>query len=403
MFGNATLADAAPDLSTLRLALFSDTYLPQVNGVARTLGQLVNAVRARGGVVRVFTSSDPGAAADSDIERAPSRPFWAYPQVQLAWPSARSIRDALQEFRPTLVHAATEFGMGLAGRRAARELGVPLVTSYHTNFTAYAGHYGLGWLSTLGWRYLRWFHNAAQRTYCPTQSIVNDVTAHGFRRCAVWSRGVDSDRFAPRYRSDAFRAHLGAREDTLVVTYVGRIAAEKGVDVAIEAMRLALAQHPDQIRCLFVGEGPFEHAARNSAPSHSTFTGTLSGDALSEAYASSDLLIFPSTTDTFGNVMLEAMASGVPVLAADVGPSREIVPHDAGWLVPPQASSAFAQVIGGLCADRADLDRRRVAARAVALDRSWDRIWQRLFIDYLALHNRPAKDSATVRVFADVG
>jgi glycosyltransferase involved in cell wall biosynthesis len=136
----------APDLSTLRLALFTDTYVPQVNGVARTLARLTDAVRARGGVVRVFTTADPDAVGSADITRVPSRAFWAYPQLQLAWPSSAAIERELREFRPTLIHAATEFGVGLAGRRAARRLGIPFVSSYHTNFTAYAGHYGLGWL-----------------------------------------------------------------------------------------------------------------------------------------------------------------------------------------------------------------------------------------------------------------
>jgi phosphatidylinositol alpha 1,6-mannosyltransferase len=383
-----------PDLSSLRLALFTDTYLPQVNGVARTLGRLTDAVRARGGIVRVFTTADPDAASldavdHAQITRVPSRAFWAYPQLQLAWPSSRTIDDALREFRPTLIHAATEFGVGLAGRRAARRSGVPFVSSYHTNFTAYAGHYGLGWLSAPGWHYLRWFHNAGLRTYCPTAAIAREITARGFARCTVWSRGVDSERFSPHYRSAAFRARVGANDDTLLVTYVGRIALEKSVSVAIDAMRFALDARPDALRFVFVGDGPYLDTARKTAPNGSTFTGKLDGDALSEAFASSDLLIFPSTTDTFGNVMIEAMASGVPVIAADVGPSREIIRRDAGWLAPAGAAEAFADIIVSVCDDRSLLAHARRMARALALDSSWDAIWQRLFTDYLALHAPP--------------
>ena len=380
------MSTSVSDLTGLRLALFTDTYHPQVNGVARTLTRLCEAVRARGGQVRVFTTTDAHAQPHPDTVRFPSRAFWAYPELQLAWPSSTAVIAALRDFNPTLVHAATEFGVGLAGRRAALQLGVPFVSSYHTSFTAYAGHYGLGLLATPGWAYLRWFHNGGQRTYCPTQSIVNEVTAQGFVGCSVWSRGVDSDRFSPSYRSEAFRERLGADADTLVVSYVGRLAAEKGIDVAISALHQVADAHPGKIRCLFVGDGPYEHTARNAAPRGSTFTGKLEGPALSEAYASSDVLIFPSTTDTFGNVMLEAMASGVPVLAANVGPSREVVPPDTGWLATPGEADAFAQVLHATVHDRPDVVRRGLRAREVALARSWEAIWDALFSDYLVLH-----------------
>jgi phosphatidylinositol alpha 1,6-mannosyltransferase len=374
------------DLSGLRLALFTDTYHPQVNGVARTLTRLCEAVRARGGQVRVFTTADTQAQPHPDTVRFPSRAFWAYPELQLAWPSSTAVMAALRDFNPTLVHAATEFGVGLAGRRAALQLGVPFVSSYHTSFTAYAGHYGLGLLAKPGWAYLRWFHNGGRRTYCPTQSIVHEVTSQGFTGCTVWSRGVDSARFSPAYRSEAFRQRLGADTDTLVVSYVGRLAAEKGIDVAISAMHQVADAHSGDMRCLFVGDGPYEPTARNAAPRGSTFTGKLEGTALSEAYASSDVLIFPSTTDTFGNVMLEAMASGVPVLAADVGPSREVVPPDTGWLAAPGRADAFASVLRDAVQNRHDVVRRGARAREVALERSWNAIWDALFSDYLALH-----------------
>jgi phosphatidylinositol alpha 1,6-mannosyltransferase len=144
--------------------------------------------------------------------------------------------------------------------------------------------------------------------------------------------------------------------------------------------------HSGDMRCLFVGDGPYEPTARNAAPRGSTFTGKLEGTALSEAYASSDVLIFPSTTDTFGNVMLEAMASGVPVLAADVGPSREVVPPDTGWLATPGRADAFASVLRDAVQNRHDVVRRGARAREVALERSWNAIWDALFSDYLALH-----------------
>ncbi len=373
----------------LRLALFSDTYAPQVNGVARTLERLASVIVARGGTVRVFTAHDPERSSAADVEQFPSRAFWAYPQLRLAWPRQRQVRDALAAYAPTIVHAATEFGVGLAGRRAARDLGIPFVSSYHTSFVAYAEHYGLGLLARPGWHFMRWFHNGGLRTYCPTQAIVNDVNARGFERTAVWSRGVDGARFSPSYRSASLRAQLGATDDTLVLSYVGRLAAEKGLDVALEALALVEQARPGQVRFLVVGDGPYENEVRARAPQGTRLMGKLHGTALSEAFASGDVLLFPSTTDTFGNVMLEAMASGVPVVGADVGPTREQLQAGGGWLAAPGSAAAFAAAIIALIDDRSLV--RDAAARAldIAAAKTWDAVWDALLADYLQLH-RPS-------------
>lgn len=380
------------DATGLRLAVFSDTYAPQVNGVARTLERLVRAVEERGGVARVFTAQDPeadqatnvpGAAA---IERYPSVPFWAYKQLRIAWPSQRRVNASVAAFAPTLLHAATEFGVGLAGRRAARTLRLPFVSSYHTSFTAYAKFYRLGLLAQPGWGFLRWFHNIGLRTYCPTQAIVDEVNAEGFTNTTVWSRGVDGVRFSPAFRSDALRARLGATDDSLVVTYVGRVAAEKGLDVATQAVRIASAARPGRIRFVAVGDGPYEAELRRLAPEGSWLPGKLLGDALSEAYASGDVFLFPSTTDTFGNVLLEAMASGMPVVGADVGPTREQVAPDRGWLVTPGNAQAFAAALVAIVDDRTALQHARHQALAFAASKTWETVWDTLIGDYLTLH-----------------
>jgi len=373
----------------VRLALFTDTYAPQVNGVARTLERLASVVVARGGSVRVFTAHDPDAPATGEVEQFPSRSFWAYPQLRLAWPRQRQVRAALAEYAPTLVHAATEFGVGLAGRRAARDLGIPFVSSYHTSFVAYAEHYGLGMLARPGWHFMRWFHNGGLRTYCPTQAIVDEVNARGFERTAVWSRGVDGARFSPAYRSTSLRERLGATDDTLVLSYVGRLAAEKGLQVALDALVLVEQARPGQVRFLVVGDGPFEAEVRARAPRGTLLTGKLHGTALSEAFASGDVFLFPSTTDTFGNVMLEAMASGLPVIGADVGPTREQLHAGGGWLAAPGDAAAFARVIIALIDDRSRVREAAAQALTIAAAKTWDVVWDRLLDDYLRLH-RPS-------------
>jgi glycosyltransferase involved in cell wall biosynthesis len=337
------------DLSDVRLALFSDTWAPQLNGVTRTLARLVAAVRERGGAAQVVTAVDPrgappidacGEACGDDVVRWPSVAFWGYPELRLAAPQLRPATRLLRAYRPTLVHLATPFGVGLAGRLAARRLAVPLVSSYHTSFSAYAGFYGLGALADPGWRFLRWFHAGGRRTYAPTAAVADELRAHGFGDVAVWGRGVDAERFSPLLRRGALRASWGVRTQDVVALYVGRLAREKGVALALDAMRLAgeaLERAADgdaaapRLRAVVVGEGPYDAECRARAPEGTVFTGRLEGRALGEAYASADLFVFPSQTDTFGNVLLEAMAAGVAVVAVDAPPRPTRARSPGGW------------------------------------------------------------------------
>jgi phosphatidylinositol alpha 1,6-mannosyltransferase len=369
-------------LDGVRLALFSDTYPPQMNGVSRTLERLVAEARERGAAVRVFTTTDPELQHDDPDEvRWKSVPFWAYPQVRLSAPRAMAARAALAEWKPSLVHVATEFGVGLAGRSAAKALRVPLVTSYHTSFSAYAEFYRLGALADMGWRYFRWFHSAAARTFTPTEAIRDEVQAHGFRNVGIWGRGVDGDRFSPTFRSMEWRRSLGIADDAMVVLYVGRIAKEKGLEYALHAMQ-ELASESSNIRFVFVGDGPYDAELRAAAPASTIFTGRLSGVPLSTAYASADVFLFPSVTDTFGNVLLEAMASGLVVISADAGNTRELVGTERGIIVAADAKGVIADALRTLNGDRATHDAIRAKAGAWAAERTWRRVWDGLFGEY---------------------
>ena len=377
-------ADARATLAAgLRLAIFSDTFLPQVNGVSRTLDRLVKAVRLRGGDVRLFTPSDPERGPDPVVVNYPSVAFWAYPQLRLSAPTIGLALRELTSWRPTLVHATDAFGVGLAGLRTARALGVPLVTSYHTSFSAYANFYHLGALSGIAWKYFRWFHNAGTRTYCPTRAIEREVLDHGFRNTRIWSRGIDAARFSPAYRSAALRAELGAGDDTVVVAYIGRIALEKGLDVLLKGMHEVRAQLRGRKLCFaLAGDGPFEATFRREAPADTKFVGMISGDRLSQFYASADLFVFPSVTDTFGNVLMEAMASGLAVLGADSGPTSELLADGRGSLFPAGNGPALAREILRLADDRTARAAHAAAGVAYARTRSWDVIFDELISDY---------------------
>jgi glycosyltransferase involved in cell wall biosynthesis len=380
----------ADSLAGLRLALFCDSYIPQLNGVSLALQRLVAEVRDRGGAVRVFTTTDPHATRDTEVRRWPSVPLWLYPEHRLALPGRASARRELREFAPTLVHAASPFGVGLAARAAARDLGVPFVASYHTSWSAYTRFYGLGALRQFSWRYLRWFHNSAARTYAPSHAVRRELEAHGIVRTAIWSRGVDTDRFTPRHRSLALRERLGVDGDAVLAIYVGRLGAEKGLAVAARGMHHVARSAGRRVVFAVAGDGPYESTLRRTAPAGTIFVGRLSGAALSEFYASADLFLFPSTTDTFGNVVLEAQASGLPVIGAAVGPTRELLGETRGMTFPPGDAEALAARVRELADDPARRRAMGAEALAFARTRTWDVVFSELFEDYARVMGRTA-------------
>lgn len=385
----ASRTAAREDARGLRVALFTDTYAPQLNGVTRTLERLVHAVESRGGAVRVYTVDDPGAVPDARVVRYPSNAFWAYPQLRIAVPRRRDVLADVAAWEPTLAHVTTPFGVGLAGRHAARTLGIPLVSSYHTSFGEYLRHYGLQALDGIAWPFLRWFHDGGLRTLAPSRAVAAELRAQGFQRVGVWGRGVDPQRFHPRFRSATMRREMGAGPDDLVVAYVGRIAPEKGVRDALSAMREVTARRPD-VRFAIAGDGPDEAHCRRIAAPGTWFAGALHGERLAAFYASADAFVFPSTTETFGNVVLEAMASGLPVIAPDVGATLELADARSAALFRGGDATALRDAVLAVLADAPRRAALRDAGLAVAATRSWDAIWDGLLAEYRALSS-PAR------------
>jgi len=361
----------------LRIAFFSEVYWPMVSGVAITLQRAVDALRARGHAVRVYTASYPladGVPDRPEVHRSRSRAFFLYPDMQWAFPRHRElVRDAA-DFRPDVVHAATEFAVGVAGIRVAKALGVPAVASAHTHYDEYAARYRLGWALEPGWRYLRWFYGRTERVLCPSRVYENHLHGRGVSHTALWTRGVDTSVFAPAFRSAAYREAVGVGSDDLLVTYVGRLAPEKNLDLLLDAWRLIAARHPGA-RLALVGGGPrAESLARRRLPGV-RLMGELRGDALSAAYASADVFAFPSTSETFGNVLLEAMASGVAPVVAAAGGVMDFARHgENAWTVKPNSSEALVEGIDRLAGDPALRERLGAGAVRTAAARRWDAI-----------------------------
>ena len=369
----------------MRIALITETFLPNVNGVVTTLCRLLEHLRSRGHEALLLAPEGaPPAYAGAEIVPMRGMPLPAYPELRIT-PPQPGMTARLRRFRPDLVHLAGTMALGVAGRHAARRLGAPLVGAYHTDFPAYSAHYGLGFLRDLAYTYLRWVHNSCVLTLCPSSATMADLRARGFRRLRLWGRGVDTERFHPGWRSVAWRAAVGARPNERVLLYVGRLAPEKRLDLLAEAL-----PHLANTRLVLVGDGPARPILErrlSGAPAH--FTGYLRGDDLATAYASADLFVFPSDTETFGQVIQEAMASGLPVVAARAGGAIDLVrPGETGALFTPGNVTDLCGRVRQVLEAPDRVRAMGAAGRAAAERRSWGRVMDELLGHYARILTR---------------
>jgi len=370
----------------MRIALFSDTFRPTMNGVARALGLLVEHAGRAGHEIALVTPDIDGADwPDALLHiRLPGVDLPFYRELKLARPwLSRDARSALADFDPDILHSATEAVVGLLGRRWAHARGVPFVSSYCTNFAQYTSGYRLGVFEDAVWSLLRWFHGGASVTFCPSRQTVAELGAHGFHdRMKIWGRGVDADLFHPRRRSAALRRTMAGDAD-IVLLYVGRIAPEKRIGVLLDALPVIRSGTDLRVVLALVGGGPALESLRAAAPDGVHFAGYREGEELAAHYASADVFLFPSDTETFGQVVTEAMASGLPVVApARGGVVDTVEPGRTGYLFEPGDASDLARHALGLVNDVSL--RRGMArhARSAAELRSWGDVFRRLFDDY---------------------
>ena len=386
----------------MKIALFADTYLPEVNGVARTLGRLVAHAAERGHQIGLVTPRvSPGPAPHTAFHHQLfGVPVPVYPELKLARPLDGAGRRILEEFRPDLIHVATESTVGASGARWALRSGLPLATSFHTNFADYLAGYGLGWAKGWVWNHLRGFHDRAEMTFCPSRATLETLRSHGFHdRLRIWSRGVDSRHYHPSRRKESVRQRLAPGADRILL-YVGRLAPEKRVNLLVESFQEIRRLEGDRVSLVLVGDGPAAAELRRTAGPGVRFTGYLKGDDLAEAYAAADVFVFPSDTETFGNVVTEAMASGLPVVAPARGGVMETVrPGETGILVPPRNAGRLAEATLSLLRDGSLRARLGAGARREAESRSWSTILDGLLDSWQEMveHSRSGSGAAITR------
>lgn len=381
------------DLATRskRIALFTGNYNHIPDGVSLTLNRLVRHLEQRGDKVLVFgpTVSDPPINHAGTLVPVPSLPVPGRSEYRLTTRLTRSARRRLEAFAPDLVHIATPDILGLQALKWAKAQGIPVVSSYHTHFASYLKFYRLGFLEDGLWKAARWFYNQCEQVYVPSESVGEVLCEHGITApIRLWTRGIERERFSPRNRSAAWREHYGFQPNVPVVTFISRLVSEKGLNVFADVIeRLEAASVPHH--SLIVGEGPIREVLE-ARLTRTVFTGHLGGDDLATAYASSDLFLFPSETETFGNVTLEAMASGIPTVCANAPGSRSLVDDGVtGFLCPPGDVDSFYDAVASLAQDDAQRGRMGSAARRASLTYDWATIMNRLRSDYAEVLGAP--------------
>ena len=357
----------------MRYAVVTETWPPEINGVALTVQALAHGLLARGHAVEVVRPRQPGDRHDPAGERSDGAlatllmrgaALPRYPGLRFGLPAMRALGRHWRQARPDAVYVATEGPLGWSAARAAARLGIPVATGLHTRFDRYMRDYGMPWLEGTALAWMRRFHNRADATLVPTLELGRFLQAHGFERVVRLARAVDTAQLCPERRDDALRATWGAGPDTPIAIHVGRIAPEKNLALAVRAFRAIGRQRPDA-RFVWVGDGPARDALARENPDF-IFCGVQRGAELARHFASGDLFLFPSLSETFGNVTLESMASGLATVAFDTGAAREHLQHQVhGALVADE--SGFIDEAVRLAGDHDRLRAMGRAARAAVL------------------------------------
>ncbi len=376
----------------MKIAFFTETFLPKVDGIVTRLTKTIQHLVAAGDEVLIFCPEGcPSTYMGARVVGVPAMPLPLYPELKLALPRP-AVAEALERFNPDLVHVVNPAVLGLGGIWLAKTKGYPLVASYHTHLPKYLEHYGMGMLEPLLWELLKAAHNQASLNLCTSTAMVGELSDKGIQHTDLWQRGVDTELFRPELRSEAMRTKLlGGRNDTgKLLLYIGRLSAEK----QIERIKPVLEALPDA-RLALVGDGPYrQQLEKIFAGTPAQFVGYLAGEELAAAYASGDAFVFPSSTETLGLVLLEAMAAGCPVVGANRGGIPDIVSDGInGCLYEPEGpdggAASLTAAVQRLLGDTSERQALRHNARQEAERWGWASATEQLRGYYRTLLGKP--------------
>lgn len=371
------------------IGIVTETYWPEINGVANTLYRIVNGLTQVGYTVQLICPQHPGRSPENMPPgvrlfgtRSVSMP--GYNLVRIGFPSKRLLKEIWTQEKPDALYVATEGPLGWQAVKLARQFDIPVTSGFHTNFHSYSQHYRLGKLEGLAKRYLRHFHNKTERTLVPTYEQAKILRDMGVIDVSIMGRGVDTALYTPSKRSQAIRQSWGVKGHEPVLIYVGRLAQEKNLNLAIQAYFRLQAINPT-LKFVLVGNGPLLEDLRHQHPEF-IFAGVRTGEDLAAHYASADIFAFPSETETFGNVVLEAMASGLGILAYDYAAARiHIKPKENGLLAALGNEEEFLSHAEQLIQNSVLLRKIRINAAQYSQDHTWDAIVER-FIQVLGIY-----------------
>lgn len=372
----------------MKIAIVSDTFYPQVNGVSNTFSKMIKYMDQQGIDYRFFVPlwEDVTLIESNRILRFESFKPWFYPECRLALPNKKNylrLKDSLDRFQPDILHIATEFSLGYMAMKYAGESRMPMVMSYHTDIPSYLKHYNLQIIENAVWSYFRWFHSHAFINLVPSQATMTQLQEQGFDNLAFWKRGIDLERFSPEHRQEEFRKMLGLTDEKILL-YVGRISAEKELDVLMEAAQ-SLNDGKLKYKLVLVGDGPYRQELEAREIPNVIFLGYKTGQELQHIYASSNIFVFPSSSETYGNVVLEAMASGLPVIAPYAGGVKEnLIDHYNGLAFVTGESMDMAEKIRLLLTDDQLSGKIGANARKSVENKTWESIFDDLFNLYLS-------------------
>lgn len=371
-------------MDQIRVALFSGNYNHIRDGVSLTLNRLVKFLQEQGAEVLIFapTKENPALDHEGEMHSVPSKSIPGRPEYLISTGFPGNLKEKLEAFKPNLIHIATPDMLGYKALKWAKKNNVSVVSSFHTHFASYLKYYKLQLLEPLGWSYLRWFYENCEQVYVPTPSMIEELREKNIETdLRIWARGIDTDTFNPEKRSDDWRKDHGFSADDVVITFVSRLVWEKNLEIYARVVN-SISDKYNNAKALIVGDGPAMAEMRKLMPD-AIFTGFLKGDELSIAYASSDIFFFPSDTETFGNVTLEAMASGLPCVVADAVGSKSLVEDGInGYLADVDTEKEFFDAIEKLLPNASR--RQEMAEKSVekAKGYTWKSINMKLLEDY---------------------